>query len=139
MQFVDLSGNPRIPVLLEMVDSLSRITDPNEVLEKFIGGLRRAYGSRCFVEISTRGLTHGHYRISRVLTPDGLELSKVAGPWNSHDLPVHSGGFIGEIIKTPVPKLAHNVDLGGDAVLGDAIAAYHSIMAAPIKKCAWSR
>ncbi len=132
MEFVDLSANPRIPVLLDMVDSLSRITDPNEVLERFIGGMRRAYGSRCFVEISTRGLTHGYYRISRVLTPDGLELSKVAGPWNSHDLPVRSGGFIGEIIKTPVPKLVHKVDLGGDAVLGDAIAAYHSIMAAPI-------
>ncbi len=132
MQLVDLSSNPRIPVLIEMVDSLSRITDPNEVLEKFIGGLRRAYGSRCFLEISTRGLTHSHYRISRVLTPEGLELTKVGSPWSSHDLPVRSGGFIGELIKTPIPKMSHNANLANDSVLGDAVAAYHSLMAAPI-------
>ena len=41
MEFVDISGNPRIPILMEMVAALSRATDPQQVLREFARGFRK--------------------------------------------------------------------------------------------------
>ncbi len=48
------------------------------------------------------------------------------------DLPVLRGGFIGEMIATPEPKLAMELDLKNDPHLGAAVGHLPSCMALPI-------
>ncbi|MHC4588002.1 MAG: hypothetical protein ACYTAQ_01395, partial [Planctomycetota bacterium] len=63
---VDTSGNPRIPVLMEMVGALSRARGPRDVLKVF-SSREELYGPRGYVSVSTRGLPPGHYRMTDVI------------------------------------------------------------------------
>ena len=133
MLCVDTSGNPRIPILMEMVGAMSRATEPQEVLRIFSSRIEALYGPRGYVSLSTRGLGPGQYKITRLLHMDDPFELAAANPWHEwKDLPIHSGGFFGEIIRTAYPELIHNLSLTGDPVVGDALAQYGSLMAIPL-------
>ena len=133
MLCVDTSGNPRIPILMEMVGAMSRAVDPKEVLRIFSSRIEELYGPRGYVSLSTRGLGPGQYKITRLLhLDDPFELA-AADPWQDwDDLPVHTGGFFGEIIRSAYPELIHNLSLRNDPGVGDALARYRSMMAIPL-------
>ena len=126
MQLLDTSNNPRIPVLLDLLSALNRLTDPAAILDQFVSTMRRAYGAHCYLQISTTGLPPGHYRLLRAMAPDGSEHCQPG------DDSVHTGGFIGRIVSTPGPKAAQNLDLSHDEALGDLLAPYHSAAAVPV-------
>jgi len=126
MEFLDTASNPRIPLLLELLSSLSRIKDPAALLEQFIRTMRRAYGAHCYIQLSTAGLPAGQYRFLRFMAPDGAEHCPPG------DTKVHSGGFLGRVIATPTPKAAHDLRLEDDAALGDMLAPYRSMAAVPV-------
>ncbi len=133
MRCVDTSGNPRIPVLMEMVGALSRAVDPQEVLRVFSTRIEGLYAPQGYVSLSTRGLEPGQYKITRRLDLDGADTLGSADPWQKWDhLPVHSGGFFGEIIRTAYPELIHHLSIRDDAIVGDLLAAYRSLMAIPL-------
>ncbi len=133
MLCVDTSGNPRIPILMEMVGAMSRASEPQEVLRIFSSRIEALYGPRAYVSLSTRGLGPGQYKITRLLHMDDPFELAAANPWHEwKDLPTHSGGFFGEIIRTAYPELIHNLSLKGDPVVGDALAQYGSMMAIPL-------
>ncbi len=44
MLCVDTSGNPRIPILMEMVGAMSRAVDPQQVLRIFSSRIEELYG-----------------------------------------------------------------------------------------------
>jgi sigma-B regulation protein RsbU (phosphoserine phosphatase) len=133
MACLDTSGSTRLPILMEMVGSLSRATEPNEVVRTFSKGLRKLNGPWGYVSLSTRGLEPGHYRITRLINDDEIAHIDEGDPWrNMNELPVHSGGFFGEIIRQAFPEIIHNFFLRGDPVVGDALAGYGSMMAIPL-------
>ncbi len=132
LQRVDTSGNPRIPVLMEMVGALSRARGPRDVLKVF-SSREELYGPRGYVSISTRGLPPGHYRMTDVIDLAGSYDLALADPLlNLAELPVHRGGFFGRVISTTFPELFHHLDVRDDPVVGDALADYRSLMSIPL-------
>lgn len=131
---LDLTGNPRIGVLMELVSALSRLNEPKDVLRVFSDGMRRLYGTRGYISLSTRNLKPGEYRITRMLTEaDGTMRIHSADPWSTiNSLPVHTGGFFGQVIRSAYPQLYHNLNIQHDPVVGDALAGIGSIMAIPL-------
>jgi sigma-B regulation protein RsbU (phosphoserine phosphatase) len=133
MACVDTSGNPRIPMLMELVGALSRAIDPTEVLRVFSRGMGQIYGQRGYVSLSTRGLAPGEYRITRLLPELDPELLAEHDVWqNPGAIPVHTGGFLGELIRSAYPEIIHHLKLLDDPVVGDALADFRSLMAVPL-------
>jgi len=133
MQCVDTSGNPRIPILMEMVGAISRAKDPQEVLREFSNGLSRLQAIEGYVSLSTRDLPPGHYRITRLIRDVAPERIADVDPWHDRDaIPVHKGGFFGEIIRQAYPEIIHHLNVRDDPVVGDRLAEFGSMMAVPL-------
>ena len=62
MREFDLTGNPRLPILIEAVRVLSGAGNSQAMLSSFATGMRRAYGTPLIVTLDTRGLPAGQYR-----------------------------------------------------------------------------
>lgn len=134
MRYVDVSSNPRIPVLLDMVRQMTLADDPQRLLDIFGDALRRAYGPRAYILLTTAGVPAGSYRIMRFLTHEGVDRVERADPTRPfcHDLPEQRGGFLGEMIRSSEPKVIHGLHVPVDPELGDALASYRSMMAVPL-------
>jgi sigma-B regulation protein RsbU (phosphoserine phosphatase) len=118
---------------MQMVDALSRASAPQQVLDAVIAATRKAYGPRCYLSLSTRGLAPGQFRITRWLTPDGDERAWTYDQWNGgQELPVQDSGILAELLRTPEPKLLQGINIEHDPVLGEQIAMLHSLVAVPI-------
>ncbi len=112
MVCLDTSGNPRIPILMQMVAALSRSTDPKEVLREFWNGFTKLYGPRGYISLSTRGLKPGEYKITRLITDEkGSEMGE-ADPWRDWSkLPVHRGGLLAGVIRQAYPEIIHHLNV----------------------------
>lgn len=133
MKSLDLSDNPRIPVLMELVNSMHRFTDPRDLLNAFVAAMRRAYGSRGYLQLSTRGLPAGNYRISRLLSKDNIDhVDHAAAGTNPLILPIHTGGILAQAVASGKPTILHDLDLHNDPVVGDMLAPYRALMATPL-------
>lgn len=123
----------RVPVLMGLVEQLSRATEPTDVQRIFARGIRQLNPIDGFVSVSCRGLAAGTYKITRMsLDPDAL-LNNWGNPWRDFaSMPLHSGGLIGELISTSEPKLLQHMDVAGDPALGDKLAPFGSLMAVPL-------
>lgn len=132
MHRVDTSRNPRLPILMEMIAGVSRATDPNEVYRRFARGIRQLHATDGYISVSTRGLRPGEYKITReFLTADSLEAP--SDPWRDWNyLPVHTGGFLGEIIRQAYPEIIYHLDVRADAILGDRLVPFKSMLALPL-------
>jgi sigma-B regulation protein RsbU (phosphoserine phosphatase) len=133
MTVMDTSGSRRLPVLMEMVAALSRAGDAREVLRGFAEGFEKLYGPRGYVSLSTRGLEPGEYKITRLITDDVAHKLGEADPWKKGSLlPIHRGGFFGQVIRTAYPQVVRHLNVSNDPVVGDALAKYGSMMAIPL-------
>ena len=130
---VNIADNPRIPVLVEMSEALSRAADPRDVLRVFSWRSEELYGPRGYISISTRGLPPGHYRHTGLIHLDGSDQLAVADPlMTGESLPARRGGFLGEIIRSSSPQLIYHLEVPQDPVVGDALAPYGALMAIPL-------
>lgn len=132
MTWLDIYENPRIPMIMELVSSMNRVAEPEDLLERFINTMRQAYGARCYIQLSTRGLGPGQYRITRILIHNDQDLVDRSALWHPENHPIHSGGILGEIVSMAGPSIVHDLDLRTDSVLGDRLAGFHSAMACPL-------
>ena len=80
MACLDISGNRRIPILMEMVAALSRATEPKQVLREFAEGFLKLQGPLGYVSLSTRGLQPGEYKITRLITGSNPKYRKASDP-----------------------------------------------------------
>src|SRR5688572_10120606 len=128
MRPLDLAGNTRIPMLMELVTAMHQFAEPHELMEKFITTLRRAYGARCYVQLTTTGLKPGAYRVHRLLTRDGRDLVASRGA----EQPVHFGGILTEIVRSSQPSIWQHLDLTNDPVINGVVGRCTSAMAAPL-------
>ena len=115
-------------MLMELVTAMHQFAEPHELMEKFITTLRRAYGARCYVQLTTGGLMPGSYRVNRLLTQDGRDL--VNG--RAGDMPVWNGGVLSQIVRTSQPGIWHHLDLVSDPVITGVVGRCRSAMAAPL-------
>jgi phosphoserine phosphatase RsbU/P len=133
MHCLDISGSERVATIMELVAALSRAEDPREVLRIFSQGMVKLNGPRGYVSLSTRGLKPGQYRITRLLSNEGDESLDSFDPWSTqNEMPIHTGGFFGEIIRQAYPEVIHHFHLENDPVVGNKLAGYRSMMAVPI-------
>ena len=133
MRCMDISGNQRIPILMETVEALSRAVSPQDVLRSFSRGMERIYGRQGYISLSTRGLPDGHYKITRMYRGDQPWQMSDDDPWKSwSQLPTHRGGFLGELIRHAGPVIVDDLQLPDDPVLGEALNDYRSLMAVPL-------
>ena len=133
MRFVDISHDPMIPVYTEMSRQLSRTSDPDEVLEITIEAFRRDPHGGPYVHALCHDLGPGEYRLAPTDPRTGLETVPPSRLFQElASFPVHNSGIVSALIKTPEPKLAVDVFLKNDPVLGDRFAQYQSVAAVPM-------
>jgi phosphoserine phosphatase RsbU/P len=133
MRFLDFPDNKRLPVLLDLVSDLSKADDPSEVLRAFGLGWAKLNGPSGYISMSCRGLEPGAYRITRMLVHDDMDRVHQEPLWRPSDqLPIHTGGLLGEIVQRGRPLLVQELDVKDDPVLADAIAGYRVLIATPL-------
>lgn len=129
---VDLSGNQRIPLIMELVGAVSRATTPQEIYRRWRDGINQLSGHAAYLALSTRELKPGEYRITH-FEPRGEEDRVGHDPWrNFRSLPVLRGGFLGELIRSTWPALVNHLDVRDDSAIGAMLAPYRSMVAVPI-------
>ena len=132
---LDTANNKRVAILMETVAALSRAEEPQDVLRTFGRGLRQLQGEYGYISLSTRGLRQGEYRITRLIHAGVAEADRISGidSWSARDaFPIHTGGFIGGLIRQAFPEVLHHLDVHDDPVLGSELARYGSLMAIPL-------
>ena len=133
MACLDTVGNDRIQIIMELVGDLSRAETADGVLTSFARGMQRLKHSEAYMSLSTRGLGPGRYRITRMALDGDLDAMRSTRPWASpQSIDVHTGGFLGQLIRTAYPTVIHHLDLRDDPVLGDALAPFRALMAVPL-------
>lgn len=135
MKIADLRNNRRIDVLLDMVRDISTATQPSQVLTAFARYYWDLRPTDYMVSLSTKDLPDGQYRITRQINIAQIRrgLGNVPAPVRSREeIPVHEGGFLGEVVRLGRPQLIHDLDLRGDPVLGDELAGMRSAVIFPL-------
>ena len=130
---VDLSSNPRLPVLMDLMRGLGHAADEPQTIGVFVDAMRRAYGPTEYLGLNVRGLAPGEFRIVRWLGIDGAErVPPTVGEEAS--APVRRGGVLGAVVAGGQPTLLRGLRAAGDAVTGDVLARFRSMIAAPIMR-----
>ena len=127
MKLVDTSHDSHLTGIVDLLGTLGHVADPRDLLEGLTadlrGGRTRAYG-----EVTTTGPEQEHFAVRRLRAHDGADL--LATP------PVEptsfGGGLLAELIRTPVPKIIHDIDLSSDPILPSEMRPYRSAMAVPL-------
>ena len=133
MQIYDFPDNERLPILTQLVSTLSEATEPEDVLRAFSTGWIRLSGRTGYISLSCRGLEPGEYRITRQLLDDNIDLVDKGDVWrNYRDLPIQTGGLLGTIVEGGKSVLVQDLEGYTDPVLGDAIAGFKSLGAQPL-------
>src|SRR5215213_5932223 len=109
MAVIDITANTRIPLIMELMQSVPNELDPHELVRNFVNGLNRAYADRAYIQISTRGLAKGEYLVQRILSEKGVDLLDHGIDWGS--MPIGRGGIIGEVTASGTPTMLHNIEL----------------------------
>ncbi len=131
-QFANLTSNTRLPRLLGLFDRISRINDPRQIQVVFVDTMRELYGSKGFMSVRTDGCDPGEYRIDRLLAADSGP-QPLPDDFREGDKPrCFRGGFIGDVIADGLPKLIRRLYVPDDVVLGNQLARYRSLIAAPL-------
>lgn len=97
---------------------------PHRPVHHFIGVVPEAGvsgGYRIIYDVATKDVVEGRATHTRDLSADYLAT-----------LPVHRGGFIGEMIEDPRPKLVYELDLRNESVLSDSARTMRSCTVIPI-------
>lgn len=136
MQVIDIRQNVRVAILLEMLEDVSRASEPEQAVRAYAARIGKIRPVDAMIAVSTRNLPPGHYKITRRVLPHpetGEPVHILGNPWkNWKNLPMHSGGFLGELIAAPEPRLIHDLFLRGDPVLGDSLAEMGACLAIPV-------
>lgn len=126
MRDIDLASDTRIARLIEVMRTISTLSEPAEMLGAFAPWVASRSTRDYFISVSKRNLPEGEYKLTRVIPGrpsfDQLRAAPKADPWNDWDeIPTHTGGLIGEILARGEPRLIEGIDLASDPVLGSVM------------------
>jgi sigma-B regulation protein RsbU (phosphoserine phosphatase) len=131
----DLSDNPRVGVMADASRALSRADDSKRLIDEFVTHMRRAFGRRLFIALSTEGLEEGQFRFMRVLTEEGRDLVCPKAYWDDPTkIPVRTGGLLARITREDRPRLLLDVIADVDPVLGALLDGHRSVLALPVHR-----
>lgn len=136
---VDLSANPNIMEMAQMLRKASSMTEPSEMLGQFGPWISKRSPRDAFISISTRDLERGQYKFTRVLGDNSgrpAPSDSLSNPWATwNSLETYQGGLVWDLISSPEPKIINHVDLTQDRVLsqilGEKAKDLHSIGVVP--------
>lgn len=132
MKVFDAASDPGLMETVGLLRRVSEAEEPMQVQREFARDMRFSRGIDGYVSVSVRGLEPGRYKITRHQVLDALG-QPWPNPWeNWHEMTVHSGGFLGEIIATSTPKLMWDINVRDDPVLGDSVREMRSCLAIPL-------
>jgi phosphoserine phosphatase RsbU/P len=131
LRLLDLSKDPSLPALLDFLRRLTRAQDSGAALNAVIK--RYSLLKPCSQFMGVVPDDSGGYRISfSVAAGEEVAGSRQERLSRLGTVPLHRGGFIGDMIKDPSPKVAINLELRADPVLGDSMAHTRSCLAFPV-------
>src|SRR5258705_8367647 len=131
-KIIDISSSKRVGVLTRLMEEMGTLTDPREAMDVFAAGMRQAYDPLSAVYLSTVELRPGEYRISRLVTADGVDHVPWSLAWDYRMVPVQSGGLLSELVGAGGPRIMHELDLSDDPVLGGVVGGNRSLAAVPV-------
>lgn len=144
VRVLDLSDNPRIKIIEELLVEASRAREPTDVFKVFGPRMWKIRPIEYFISLSTRNLPEGQYKITRrygveemraaAERNDGTLPSNVnVDPWKTfQQLPAYREGVLGAAIAKGTPKILKDLDLSNDPVLGGDLAEFKSALAIPL-------
>ncbi len=124
---VDLSRDPRVAVLTDMLRAVSAVKDPAQMLKHFGPWIGARFPRDGFISVSVRDLPRGKFKITRTITntrnPNtSTREEPERDPWSQwQNLPTHEGGLIGEVIAGGEPCIITDADFSADPVLGPVL------------------
>jgi len=118
----------RLAQIVELVQEMSRQTDPQEMVRSYGERVRLLLPSDRRISVSRRGLMAPTYRITRSTTwPDSIN------PWKEKDrLPLFEGGLIAKLIYGDEPQIIDNLEVPEDDPAAEYLAGHRSLMAIPL-------
>lgn len=132
MRRLDLDSDPDIPRLAELLRAVSRANEPLELQRIFAREMSRKREFDAYISLSVRGLQTGEYKITRMQIEQELGAAH-PDPWRTWaSMPVHRGGFLGQIIADEHQKVFHDLRIVDDPVVGNRLAGMGSCIATPL-------
>lgn len=133
MKQIDLSKSRRVAAAMRMARETFEYEDVRDVLDNAVNAIDRLHGSKAYLQISMCDLESDQFRIRRFLSYDGHELvprtDTTPDFWSA---PLYEGGIVSELTRTREPKVFQEVDIPHDPALGEWLAPYRSLTAAPM-------
>ena len=126
----DTATGDRLLALVEMVRAVSVDPDPVRSTTSFVQAIRDVYGNVGLVTIGTRGAPPGHYRLTRLLHQPGIAGDDL--DYAAAQAPLHSGGFLGEVMKADRPTVLETTRVEHDPVLGNQLRPYRVFVVFPV-------
>lgn len=118
----------RLAQIVELVQDMSRQTDPQEMVRSYGERVRLLLPSDQRISLSRRGLTAPKYRITRSTT-----WAENINPWKEKDrLPLFEGGLFAKLIYSDEPQIIDNLDVSEDDPAAEYLAGHRSLMAIPM-------
>src|SRR5206468_5879381 len=100
----------RLAQIVELVQDMSRQTDPQEMVRSYGERVRLLLPSDRRISLSRRGLMAPKYRITRSTTWQGD-----INPWKEKArLPLFEGGLLARLIYADEPQIIDNLDVRAD-------------------------
>jgi sigma-B regulation protein RsbU (phosphoserine phosphatase) len=120
----DLSMN----FILDMMRDMSRIGDPQRLVEAYGARMRQIVPMDATVSFSRRGLEFPKYRITR-----STMWETPVNPWLEPDrLPVYDSGLLGRLIYGDVPVIIDDLEISADDPAAGYFAGMKSLLAMPL-------
>ena len=105
--------------LVRMFQAVSLDPDPVSSTRLFVQTIREYYGNMGLLTIGTRNAPRGRYRLTRLLHQPGVTGEDLKDlDYLAADAPLHSGGFIGDVMQTDRSRRLDVVSVDNDPVLG---------------------
>src|SRR5580658_7121186 len=118
----------RLAQIVEMMQEMSRQTDPQEMVRSYGERVRLLLPSDRRISLSRRGLMAPKFRITRSTT-----WSENINPWKEKDrLPLLEGGLIAKLIYGNEPQIIDYLDVPNDDPAAEYLAGHRSLMAIPM-------
>lgn len=144
MKLLDLSGDPTLGPLLKLLDVLTRSGSSKEALGAFVARYNQIRPIDHIIGIAPEPAEPGAYRVlysvrtgaspesrARNGRPLGLAIEDMT-PETIRTLPLHTGGFLGEMAQGAEPKLVMELDVSKDDLLAGIVGDLNSCMVLPI-------
>lgn len=137
MQLIDLSHDPALPVLVQLLRDLTRADTSSSALSTFMGKFGEVRPVRHFVGVVEEPRRPGAYRVlyDVAVGPGAGEPAphvRDMSPAGLRKLPLHEGGLIAKLIGDHQPKFVTGLNVTDDPALGNALKGMRSCLVLPI-------